>query len=209
METIILSGQMREGRGKGACRQLRRKGMFPGVLYGGEKNVPISIDLEAFQSLLSSGVGENTVFQFNFEGEDKGEHQVLIRELQIHPVTRAFLHVDLYEVSMDKEIAVDVPIVLADKAVGVVQEGGILHHQLKGLSIECLPALIPEHIAVDVSGLHIGNVIHVRDLELDKDIKVLTDPDKTVVSIAAPLKEEAPTEEAPVEEPPSAEEEEG
>lgn len=203
MEAIELKGQIRKDSGKGACRQLRRNGRLPGVLYGGEVKLPISIDIKTFTNLLSSGVGENTIFQFNLEGEDKRDRRVLIRELQTHPATRDLLHVDLYEVHMDKEVAVNVPIVLAGKAVGVVQDGGMLHQGLRDLSLECLPALIPEHIVVDVSGLHIGDAIHVKDLDLDKDIKVLTDPEETVVSITGLAKEEVPAVEAPVEETPA------
>ena len=206
METIILTGRIREGRGKGACRQLRRNSSLPGVLYGGEKNLPISIDLRAFQNLLSSGLGENTIFQFNLEGEDKKERHVLMRELQVNPVTRALFHVDLYEVFMDKEIDVALPIVLVGEPVGVVQGEGMLHHALKELSLECLPASIPEYIEVDVSGLHIGDAIHVTDLKLDKSLKVLTDPEEVVVSITGLAREAVPTAEAPVEEPSSSEE---
>lgn len=205
METIILTGKVRKDGGKGVCRQLRRDGRLPGVLYGGDLNIPVSIDLKTFKHLLSSGVGGNTIFQFDLEREDKKERWVLIRELQIHPASRDLLHVDLYEVSMGKEIVVHVPVVLAGEPVGS-QEGGMLHHHLKELSLECLPALIPGHVVVDVSGLHIGDAIHVKDLKLDKGIKVLTDTGEIVVSIIGLAKEEVPTAQAPLEQPPASEE---
>jgi large subunit ribosomal protein L25 len=199
MEVITVTGQVRKNRGKGSCRQLRRNGRIPGILYGGETTRPVSLDVKTFKNLLSSGLRENTIFQFNLEGEDRKECRVLMRELQIHPATRALLHVDLYEVSMDKEVVVNVPIVLTGNAIGVAQEEGLLHHQLKELSLACLPGLIPEHIEVDVSELHMGDAVHVKDLKLAEGIKVLTDHEETVVSIAAPAKEEAPPEEALIE----------
>jgi large subunit ribosomal protein L25 len=200
MEAIELKGYIRKGKGKGSCRKLRKDGWLPGILYGGDRNVPISIELKRLQNIIAQGMGENIIFQLRLEDEDKEERNVIIRELQIHPVTRELLHIDLYELSMEKTLRVDVPIVFTGEPIGVTQKEGILHHQLKELSLECLPASIPEHIVVDITELDIGDVIHVKDLKLNEGLKVLTDPDKPVVSITGIAPEEISTEEPPVEE---------
>ena len=103
------------------------------------------------------------------------------------PVSGAVLHADLFEVSMDKPIRVKVPIqVIGSVPVGV-KEGGVLHHNMRDLHVECLPSALPDHIEVDASPLAIGAGIYVKEIAAREGVRFLDDPDQMVVSVAAPM----------------------
>ncbi|MCK4591630.1 MAG: 50S ribosomal protein L25, partial [Candidatus Latescibacteria bacterium] len=119
--------------------------------------------------------------------------KVIIRKVQLHPVTQEYLNVDLQHVSMKTKVTVEIPIVIEGTAKGT-KEGGILEHVLHALKIECLPSDIPEHIQVDVSELDIGHSVHVEDLEISK-ARVLTDSTSSVVTILPPVVIVEPVEE--------------
>ena len=112
--------------------------------------------------------------------------------MQHHPVTGKVLHVDLHAVAMDELLTAEANVETTGEAAGVKTGGGVLEVILRTLEIECLPADLPESITVDVSALHIGDSIHVRDLKLPKGVTVLNDADLTVVSVAAPTVVEEP-----------------
>jgi large subunit ribosomal protein L25 len=189
MEDLILTAKTRTKTGKGEARRLRKKGLVPAILYGGSEVVPISFLLKDLKKILSTSGGENTIFQLNIEGAKKRDRKVIAREFQNDPVKSELLHVDLYEISMDKEITVSVGITLTGKAFGVEQEGGMLNHLLKEIEIECLPTKIPDEITVDVSQLKIGDVLHLRDISIPEGIEVLDDLEEPVASVTAIVEE--------------------
>jgi len=129
-------------------------------------------------------------------GKESQMRQVLIRELQIHPVRRRFLHIDFYEVPLDHPIVVEVPVELLGEPVGV-KEGGLLNLVRRTLSVRCLPAEIPEKVAIDITALEVGSTVHVADLVANFPFELVDDEHLTVVTINAP---ESLTEEAEVEE---------
>jgi large subunit ribosomal protein L25 len=110
------------------------------------------------------------------------------------PVKDIYLHADFYEISMDKKITVDVPIRLVNNPVGVT-EGGILQHIKRELKISCLPGEMIDALEVDVSGLDIGDSVHVKDIDLPEGIVSLEEEDLTVAAVAAPTVAEEPEEE--------------
>ncbi|MBT9148193.1 MAG: General stress protein CTC [Syntrophomonadaceae bacterium] len=127
---------------------------------------------------------------------------VLVKEVQRHPVTGRLLHVDFYRIQQGKKLIVSVPIALTGEAPGV-KIGGVLEHMLWEVEVECLPKDIPEKIEIDVSSLNIGDALHVRDLTIGEGGKIVTNSEKTVISIVPPtvIKEEVlPEEEEVVEE---------
>jgi len=197
----------RNGIGKGAARKLRREGLVPAVVYGGEEVAPLAVDRRELMNILAGGRAETSILGLVISGEGK-QRQVMIKEVQLDPVRREPLHVDLYEVSMDRVIRVSVPITLVGEAVGVRRDGGILHHLSRELEIECLPGRIPEEVTVDISSLEMGHVMHVGDLQLGEGIRVLTHPEEPVASVARPVVEKVEVPEevpekaaAPTEEP--------
>lgn len=182
--TATITARSREGRGKGAARQSRREGRIPGVLYGhGEDSVPLSVDAHELQKLVHAISIENTIVDLDMGSGEP--YKVLIRELQRHPVRDEFLHIDFFHVAMDEKIQVEVPIVLVGTPTGVKNKGGVLDHQLRELEVFCLPGSIPEKIELDVSGLDIGDSIHVSDIQLP-DVEILTELDRAVVAVLAP-----------------------
>jgi len=112
-----------------------------------------------------------------------------LRDFQVDPVEGNVLHADLFEISMNKPIRVKVPLHLTGGMPAGVKEGGILHHNMRELHIECLPAVLPDFIEVDASGLAIAQGLHLKDLAAREGVRYLDDPEQMVVSVAAPMTE--------------------
>jgi large subunit ribosomal protein L25 len=199
----LLQIEVRGGTGKGVARKLRAAGRIPAVLYGrGAAAVSLALDPRALEQLLkTSAAGLNTLIDLAVEGRtDLAGKVVLVKELQREPVRGKLMHADLYEVDLTKTIQVSVPLHVVGNARGVAMAGGILDHALRELEVECLPRAIPDEIEVDVTELDVGGSIHVRDLRLPEGVKLLSDPDLSVVSVVLPAAEvSAPVEAAPVE----------
>ena len=200
MKTIELNVAVRHKTGKEVARKLRRQGLIPAIIYGpGSEPVPLAVKGNELKRVLYRYRGEQLLF--NLTLEDNGstvKKMALVKELQYHPVTDEILHVDFYEISMEREVEVEVPIELVGKAKGV-ELGGHLQQLLHTMTVACLPGAIPDKIEVDVSELGIGDVLHVRDLTPPEGVRYLDEPDEPVVTILAPEAEEAPAEEAAAE----------
>ncbi|NIM03608.1 50S ribosomal protein L25 [bacterium] len=203
-EEVALNAQPRKNTAKGMTHQLRREGKLPGVLYGGKDPVlPIVIDQKEFLKALHTEHGENVIISLYVSGSKTGVSRksekpvsVIIKEIQVNPVTRNLLHVDLYRISLKEEIQVNVPIEIYGEAPGVEKSGGVLDHVVHEIAVKCLPTKIPDKIICDVSSLEAGETLTVKDLEIPQGIEVLDDPEKIVVSIIAPtVVEEKPVEE--------------
>lgn len=201
MATVDLQGELRTETGKQVAKRLRRAQRIPAVVYGGQRGpIPVTVNPQDLLSALEAG--ENTLLNLAVTGGATPQTcLVIVKELQLDPVKGRPLHADFQEISMERKIRVDVPLVLHGDPIGVKDKGGILAHSLRQLSVECLPINIPEKIVVDVSGLDIGNALHVRDVGVAEGIRILDDAARVIASVSAPAAEEvaAPTEEAPVE----------
>jgi large subunit ribosomal protein L25 len=187
-----LEVQTREGAGKGVARKLRAAGRIPATLYGrGADPLSLALDPRALERILrSSGSGLNTLLDIRVQGrEDLGETVALVKELQRHPVRGTLLHADLFRIDLTKTVEVEVPVHLTGKPHGV-ELGGVLDHMLREVTLECLPRSIPDVIEIDVSGLDIGDGIHVRDLPLPEDVRLVTDAGLGVAQVVAPAVEE-------------------
>jgi large subunit ribosomal protein L25 len=148
--SLIIKAEKRHTGGKNAARRIRREGNVPAILYGPKvESIPLVLSKRDIFNILKSETGENTIFQVAFE-KDKAE--VMIKNHQKDVTSDEILHVDLFRISMDKEIRVTVPIVLTGDAVGVKAEGGFVEFATRELEVECLPRDIPEHIEVDIRG---------------------------------------------------------
>jgi large subunit ribosomal protein L25 len=185
-----LKATPRAESGKGTARSLRRAGQIPAVIYGHNRK-PETLTLEgaAFSRLLAGISSGSTVLDVTVEGQKPVK--ALIREIQRHPLRAAdVLHVDLYEVSANEKITVEVPVHLVGTSDGVRNFGGVMDQVLHKLELKVLPADIPSHIDVDVTTLGIGKSIFVRDIKSDK-YEVLNDPRLPICSCVAPRTEEA------------------
>lgn len=192
MAVVTVTAQKRTELGKGPTNRLRRQGFIPGIIYGHQTSgLPVAIGESEFRRV---DVGTGQVFKVVVEGE--GEHSVLIREMQKHPVSQRVIHVDLLEVSMDEPINTIVPIRIDGEAKGE-KAGGILQYGIREVEINCLPADIPEAIEVDISELEIGDQVKVEDLVPPAGVTILTDPEQLVISVITAQVEETVDEEAP------------
>jgi large subunit ribosomal protein L25 len=197
-----LTIQKREGRGKNEARRLRASGQIPAVLYGAEKGkaLEIAVDPKALLRILHSESGVNTLIGLEGLSEAGRDARVLVKEYQLDPIDHELLHVDFYQVAMDKTITVTVPFVLKGEAKGVKQQGGIVDFVNREIEIEVLPGDIPENITVDVSELMLNQGIRVRDLHTEQaKWKPVSDPDTMIVHVVTlKVEEEAPAAEAVV-----------
>ncbi len=191
MQKLNLKAVKREKTGKQYAKEIRKRKMIPGVVYG--KNLePISLEVNAkdLETLLKTGSGENALINLSIEGESKNaENTVLIHDLQMHPVQDFVEHVDFHVISLSEKIHVKVPVHEKGEAPGV-KEGGVLDHSHRELEVECLPTEIPERIDVSIEGLKIGDGVHVKDITFPSGVNCLLDPDEVILTILAPRVEE-------------------
>ena len=200
MKETKLTAQTRAGKGSSAAGRLRRTGFFPAVVYGeGRPGLDIQLNEHDFVMMLRSHRSENMIVNLAVEGAEK-PYKVMLKAIQHHPITGRVIHVDFYEISMTRKIEIEVPIKLTGIPTGVANEGGILEHVLRALTVQCLPGDLVEEVALDVSGLSIGKTLRVRDVQIDAaKYKVKDDPDQVVAAVAAPRTEEEEKAEAEAE----------
>jgi large subunit ribosomal protein L25 len=176
----------REEKGKNASRRLRAAGQVPAAVYGGgQQAVPVAINARELGTILRSDAGRNTIFTLNIQGHDPSP--VMIKNLDVDPVTSKVLHTDLVRISLTEKTQVSVRLEFVGEAVGVKVGGGMMDVHAHELDIECLPRDIPESISVDVSHLELGEHLRAADLPIDTDaITLLSDPETLILSVLAP-----------------------
>jgi large subunit ribosomal protein L25 len=189
MEIRELTVMAREGVGKSVARRLRRSGKTPGILYGGPSPVNIAVDPREVFRIIHGHEGSTQLLRVTFAGS-KDSRMVILRDLQLDPVSEDLVHVDLQEVNMDKPIQVTVALHHVGEPIGVRDTQGILEMVLREIQVSCLPANIPEDIKADVSNLAIGDVLTVGELVVPEGVRVLTDKAQAVATVAPPAAEE-------------------
>jgi large subunit ribosomal protein L25 len=183
----ILDAVKRNTRGKNEARRLRAAGQIPAVLYGAQKagDPPapeqVAVDPKPFMRILHSASGLNTLITLKVQGGN--DARVLVKNVQLDPITHKPLHADFYRVNMDRKIQVTVPVVLRGDARGVKQDGGVLDFVHREIEIEVLPANIPDSIEIDVTDLGIGDSVHVRDVASNAAWTPVTDADQMIVHV--------------------------
>ena len=211
MELIELNADIRKTTGDGPARALRRQGKMPAVLYGpGTDPVLLTIDIRELERALKNSRAGQVLVNLNLGRKGAPKTPAMIKELQTHPVSDAFLHADLYEISMDRQLKVSVPVVPTGKSKGV-EFGGLMQMIRRELEVMCLPGEIPEAIEVDVTDLEIGDSLHVMDIPLAEGLELPGDVNFTVITVISPKVEaieEAEEEEVEEEEAEAAEAEE-
>lgn len=190
---INIKAEKRGIFGKNAARRLRKEGRIPVILYGADTDtVPLIIEKKDMFKILKSESGENTIFKVSF---DSRTTDAMIKEIQRDPVSDEILHTDFIQIAMDKAIEVSVPLLFEGEAIGVKTEGGFVDVVTREVEIECLPKDIPEHIAIDISGLHLNQSLKIEDLSPPEGVEILADPSTVIVHIEPPQAEEEVVEE--------------
>ncbi|RMH20926.1 MAG: 50S ribosomal protein L25/general stress protein Ctc [Acidobacteria bacterium] len=186
MSEVTIEVQKRQATGKNANRRLRAGGKLPAVVYGaGQEAVPIVVESDAISNVLRTASGENTLFLLKLAGSKSTRH-AMIRELQSDPITGRLIHVDFQRIKMSETVNVQVPVEIVGQAKGVKNQGGILDFVSREVEVECLPNNIPPAIELDVSELEIGDHVEAGQLSLPEGVKLLDEPERVIVSIAAP-----------------------
>jgi len=187
-----LNVELRSKTGKNFSRKLRSAGKIPGIVYGkGFNSTAVSIDQRELLKTIEGS--ENSLI--TLKGADPLNGAVVIVASILRDALKGSpRHIDLHKVNLAEKVKVDVKIRLKGTAKGV-KDGGLLEFVKHSIELECLPALIPAHLDVDVTELTIGHSIHVGDIQFPANVKLLDDPKAAIVSIVGRVKEEA----APVE----------
>ncbi|MEI6914994.1 MAG: 50S ribosomal protein L25 [Armatimonadota bacterium] len=169
MERQILAAELRTDYKRSTTRGLRRVGLIPATVYGKQisQSCDIKIKMIDLKRCLHTDAGENTVIELAIEGHEKPSFPVLMKEIQVDPVSRKVLHVDFHTISMDENVSATVPVHLVGEAIGVKSEGGNIEQIHSELSVLAKPDHIPNSIEIDVSNLHVGDVIRRGDIKLE------------------------------------------
>lgn len=194
-EDFILEVEARSDLGKGASRRLRRlEAKVPAILYGGENTPPqgISTPLKALVKHLESEAFYSHILTLKLDGQ---EIKAVLKDLQRHPAKGFPMHADFLRVDTDHKITMHVPIhfINEEKCVGVKSSGGIISHQANDVEVICFPQDLPEFIEVNVENLNVGESLHLSDLTLPPNVKLVElshgdehNNDLTLVSVQAP-----------------------
>jgi large subunit ribosomal protein L25 len=187
--------------GNGPARRLRQAGQVPAVFYGPKtESVLLSVNKNDLDLIFKKGrisqIILNLVIQNNGETYTR---PAMIKELQVHPVSRNYLHIDFYEIDMDRKVTVKIPVVTTGQSVGI-ERGGILQIIRRELEVQCLPFEVPKTIEIDITDLDMGDSVHVEDISLDGEVEFFSEASLTVVTMLSPKVEEEPEEEEEAEE---------
>lgn len=194
----VLEAVKRTTKGKNESNRTRAGGQIPAVVYGAQKAgdavapIQVSVDPKPFMRILHSKSGLNTLITLKVPGE--ADARVLVKEVQLDPITHSPLHADFYRVNMDRRIQVTIPVVLKGDARGVKVDGGVLDFLHREIDVECLPGEIPNAIEIDVTELGLNQAIHLRDVDQNVTWTPVTDRDTMLVHVvmARVVEEAAP-----------------
>ena len=175
MKSITINGSKRESVGKVATKALRNAGEVPCVLYGGETPVHFAADERAFAKLVYTPNAHTVVIDLG----DNRTFNAILQDIQFHPVSDKILHIDFYQLFDDKEVSMNIPVVIKGAAPGVLNSGGVLSRNKRKLKVRALPANLPDVIEADISELELGDKLYVTEVA-DEKFKFLH-PDNTVV----------------------------
>lgn len=175
--------------GKGAARAERRNGRVPAVIYGGkEPPLPISLDYKQVEQTIFAGHFLSTVFDIDVEGKSV---RVIPRDYQLDPVLDLPVHVDFLRIVAGAKIRVDIPVHFKNhEASPGLKAGGVINTVAHSIELMCPPDDIPQEIMVDLSGLEIGDSVHINDIKLPENVTLRDKSNFTVATIAPPVKEE-------------------
>jgi len=207
MERRELIAYIRNKKGKEAAKKLRKTGYVPAIFYGpNTEPIPLSINQKDIHKALGAQSKTNVIIDLIIAEENgdkktakKMKKLALIKEMQVDYLRQAVLHVDFYEVSMDRELEVEVPVKFVGKSIGE-EKGGQLQELVREIRVRCLPGKIPDFIEADVSSLDFGHSLHAADLPLPEGVTIADDLSLAVATLIAPPAMEEAEEEAAEEE---------
>ena len=190
MEFLELKVNKRKSVGNGPARALRRQKKTPAVLYGPQiESTLLTVNNADLEQAIKKSKGGQVFLNLMIQNGKAVSHYAMIKELQTHPVSGDFIHIDFYEIALERKIKVKVPVVTKGKSTGV-ELGGVLQVVRRELEVSCLPAQIPDAIEIEITDLDIGDSVHIEEIHLEGDIEIDTDVNFTVVTVLSPKVEE-------------------
>ncbi len=169
-----LDAAIRDDKGKGASRRLRRAGKIPAIMYGGNAD-PVSLVLDHAKVMhhLEHEAFYSHILSINLDGKVV---QAVLKDLQRHTHKPGVLHLDLLRISKGEKLRMQVPLHFLgeDNAPGVKQAGGVVSHLLTDVEVACLPGNLPEYIEVDISSMEAGESLHLTDIKLPEGVELVS-----------------------------------
>jgi len=195
LELIELNAKLREDSGKGAARRLRMNNAIPAIVYGSKiDSAMLSIETTEFVKIIREHGSTGLFFSLKVEGGAGKERIAMLKDMQMDTFGLNYLHIDLHEIDMDTKVTVSIPVEAIGESEGV-KEGGVLQVIRRELDVVCKPADTPDSIQIDISGLDIGDSVHVEEIDLGENVEIPHEVDFTVITIVAPVVEEEEVEE--------------
>lgn len=195
MDQKILTFDTREEKRKGPARRLRREGRIPSIVYGHNEPVCISIDAHEFRTKFKR-VSESAIITLK---NNDTTYDVLVKDYQTDTMRGNIMHIDFYEIEKGKVLKTRVVVHFTGTPVGV-KEGGLLETLIHDVEVECLPKDLPSDMSIDISDLEIGQSVHVRDLPVVEDVRILTSSDQVICTLLRKREEILEVEEEELEE---------
>jgi len=190
LEFIDLKANVRTGRKKGPSRRLRTAGKIPAVLYGpGAETLALSIDTADLEKAVKNRSGSQVFLKLVIDNAEGQQKTAMIKDLQVHPVSRDMIHADFYEIAMDRKIRATAPVTVTGKSIGV-ENGGMVQIIRRELEVLCYPNQMPEEIVIDITDLDMGDSIHIQDIPVEEGIEFPHDVNFTVLTILSGRPEE-------------------
>ena len=195
MEQIELNATVRKTTGNSPARELRRGGQIPAVLYGPQTEpILLSVDIKALEQIFKRGNIGSIILNLVIQNGKKITKPAMIKELQSHPVSGNLIHIDFYEIDMQRKINVMIPVVTKGRSKGV-ESGGMLQIVRREIEVLCMPGDIPAAFEIDITDLDVGDSVHIEEIPMGDNVELLSDVNFTVVTILSPKMEEEAVEE--------------
>lgn len=184
MKTIVVNAQVREGTGKEVSKKIRAQGRVPAVFYGYKADpVALSVSHDDLLGIVEQERNESVFVKLAMEGGKKKTQKLsILKDYQVNTVKKGFIHADFYEIKMDRELTMDLPIILAGTPESL-ELGGELSQLKRELKVSGLPSAFPESIEIDVTALGIGESLRVEDVTVPDGIVVLDGGDTVIASV--------------------------
>jgi large subunit ribosomal protein L25 len=199
LENFELNATVRKTTGNSPARELRRGGHIPAILYGPQTEpVLLAVNNKEFEQILKKGNIGSIILDLAIQNGKKVTKPAMIKELQSHPVSGAFLHIDFYEIDMKRKINVMIPVVTKGISKGV-ELGGLLQIIRREIEVLCMPGDIPDTIELDITDMDVGDSVHVEEIPLGDNVEIASDVNFTVLTIVSPKVEEVEEEEEALE----------
>ena len=178
MEEILLTANTMRELGSSSSRCVRKDGVVPGVLYGlNEESVTLSVAWPDLRRALTTDSGINAIIQLEIDGK---KQMTIVKDIQRHPVKRDVLHVDFLRIDPNKNVTVDIPLLMIGEAREVSAADGMVDQNMFSLTVSAPPDRIPTEIEVDISALTVGDAIRVGDLNLPEGVISEGDPEDPI-----------------------------